>query len=197
MSKGDRRQCIAARLEGITGDDRGAILTNLYQEYGQRFRSDNNGIWTTGAIMVPLSLGSFGLLASLSDPSRGQVIVLPLIGLLLMTIWFVIAENLRAFQEGSMAWLEAIEQAWHVRPAPETAPAAAPDKPAGCQFRPVFSRSIVVGPSRVRNMRLALLCVVTIAAVLTMLFWPGGIFGSGANRSRSDTPASCSTTTRP
>lgn len=155
---------IAANLDpdnpkAASPDERARVLATLYHEYTNRFIADNNRIWTTAASMVPLSLGAFGLLASLPKPSLGQVIALPVIGRLLMTVWLVIAENHRAFQNRSMEWLRAVERAWGIMPE---------------QRRP--SVGILVRPGRIRRMRYALWWIVTAAALLAIFFWPGGIF---------------------
>jgi len=156
----------AANLEpnnpaGASPDERAKVLTTLYQEYSKRFIADNNRIWTTAASMVPLSFGAFAILASLSKPSLGQVIALPIIGWLLMTVWLIIAENHRAFQDRSISWLLAIERAWDVPPDEQRT------KPG-----------LLVRPGLIRLMRFALWWIVTLAALLTILFWPGGVLVS-------------------
>jgi hypothetical protein len=91
------------RPTGLSQWDRNdEVARTLYAEYNARFLSDNGRIWTTAATMVPLSLGSFALLASIKHPSRAQVIALPLIGLCLMTFWLAIAAKHRVFQEAAL-----------------------------------------------------------------------------------------------
>jgi hypothetical protein len=84
----------------------------MYETYGNRFISDNTRIWTTAASMIPLSFGAFVVLASIDQPSRLQVVLFPLAGWLLMSVWLVIAENHRAFQDPSLQCIRAIERVW-------------------------------------------------------------------------------------
>jgi hypothetical protein len=141
--------------------ERAAMLSTLYQGYSSRFLSDNARIWTTAATMIPLSLGSFVVLASIERPSRFQVVLLPLTGWLLMSIWLVIAENHRAFQEASEKWLIALEQVWGF------------DK----EERPKKRSSWLTRSQRVKQMRFALWWLVTVGAAVIILFWPQGLLG--------------------
>ena len=150
---------ITESLRGASASERTQILTTLYQQYAGRFASDNNRIWMTATTMVPLSLGAFGVLASVPKPSLSQVIALPILGWLLMTIWLVIAENHRAFQDRSMAWMQAIERAWGITP-------------DGTREKVGF----LVRPGLIRRMRFALWWTVTAAAILAIFLWPGGLF---------------------
>jgi len=86
------------------------VARTLYAEYNARFLSDNNRIWTTGATMIPLSLGSFALLASIKEPTLAQVIALPLIGVCLMAFWEMIADGHRVFQDSSRKNCTTIEE---------------------------------------------------------------------------------------
>lgn len=92
------------------GKDPNAWLQILYQSYASRFLSDNERIWNTGAIVIPLSLAGFVAVISLNKPQWPQVIVLMTGSIVLMFIWLMIAENHRAFQQKSQAWLVAIER---------------------------------------------------------------------------------------
>lgn len=141
--------------------EKATMLSSLYEGYSSRFLSDNTRIWTTAATMIPLSLGAFVVLASIDRPSRSQIVLLPLAGWLLMSIWLVIAENHRAFQEASHQWMRAVERIWGFDE-------ALPEK----------RLSWMTGRRRVRQMRFALWWIVTVGAVFVMLFWPGGFFGS-------------------
>jgi hypothetical protein len=144
------------RPTGLSQWDRNdEVARTLYAEYNARFLSDNGRIWTTAATMVPLSLGSFALLASIKHPSRAQVIALPLIGLCLMTFWLAIAAKHRVFQEASLQNCDAIEAKWGFSAKP----------PARKRVKIWFIRWLMWG-------------TVLIAAVLVILFWPGGIFTS-------------------
>lgn len=139
--------------------ERIAVLTTLYQEYNKRFLADNNRIWTTGATLVPLSLGAFGVLASINRPNLSQVIGFAVIGWLLMTIWLFIAENHRHFQNRSQEWLDEIEHAWGLPPSPMRG-----------------AESFLVRRGQIRRMRFVLWGTVTVAAVVVVCVWPGGLF---------------------
>jgi hypothetical protein len=107
--------------------------------------------------MIPLSLGAFVVLASIPHPSRIEILTLSIASWVLMSVWFVIAENHRAFQESSGQVLRSIEQVWGF---PER-----PSKP---------TRNLVTAPGRIRLMRIVLLIAVTVAAIIAPLLWPGG-----------------------
>jgi hypothetical protein len=108
--------------------------------------------------MIPLSLGAFVVLASIPHPAKIEIVTLSIAAWILMTVWFVIAENHRAFQESSMQVLKDIEKIWKLPAYP----------PKTARFRPV------TGKGRIRQMRIVLLAAVTTGAVLVPLFWPGG-----------------------
>ena len=95
-------------LEGRS--DKEEWLRSFYQLYTQRFLSDNNHIWTTGAIMIPASLAGFAVVAGANNITIGPIVVLGIASTLLMFSWVVIGENHRAFQNKSLAWIKAIEK---------------------------------------------------------------------------------------
>jgi hypothetical protein len=146
--------------EQSSPDERGKVLVTLYQEYSKLFISSNNRIWTTAATMIPLSLGSFALLASIPRPTLGQIIAFSLGSWLLMTFWLVVAENHRAHQNGSEAWLRAIEKRWGFE--------GIPDRKS--------DRGFLARRGMVRRLRFSLWWTVTVATVAAVLFWPGGVF---------------------
>lgn len=90
--------------------DPNAWLQILYQHYGSRFLSDNERIWSTGTIFIPVSLAGFVALMAVEDPTCAHVTVLMIGSVLVLFIWLMIAERHRAFQQKSLAWLEAIER---------------------------------------------------------------------------------------
>ncbi len=92
------------------GDDPDIWLEILYQHYSERFTEDNNKIWTTASILIPISLAGFGAVATINQPSITQVVILMFASIALFTIWLVIAENHRAFQQKNQAWVVAIER---------------------------------------------------------------------------------------
>jgi hypothetical protein len=132
-------------------------LVTLYANYTARFLSDNSRIWTTAASMIPLSLGAFVVLASIAHPSKIEILTLSISSWVLISVWFVIAENHRAFQESSHKVLRGIEEIWGF-----------PERPSKTTY------NLVTAPGRIRLMRIVLLGAVTIAAIIVPLFWPGG-----------------------
>jgi hypothetical protein len=137
--------------------DKAKSLTAVYDRRSALFLSDNARIWNTAATMIPLSLGAFVALASISHPALMQIIMLSVSAWVLMTVWLIIAENHRAFQDKSQQVLTEIEEIW--------------DFPS----RATKSHGLLVGRGRVRQMRFALWWAVTIGALLVILFWPGGL----------------------
>lgn len=142
----------------MSKDEQAKALVTLHESYSARFLSDNARIWTTAASMIPLSLGAFVVLASMRSPALVQVVILSAAAWVLMSVWLIIAENHRAYQEGSQRVLQDIEEIW------------------GFPHRPAKSKgNWLTGRGRVRQMRYVLWWAVTIGAVLVVLFWPGGV----------------------
>jgi hypothetical protein len=146
----------------LTPSDCAAGLERAHEKYTQLYLSDNNRIWSTAAIMVPLSLGAFVVLASMDKPTIVQVIVLALASWLLMAVWFIIADNHRAFQEVSLERTRQIEELWGMRRQPR-------NKEKG---RGLFGFIGLVGPGGVRRMRKWLLWLVAIGWLAVLLWWP-------------------------
>jgi hypothetical protein len=96
----------------------------LHEQYTQRFLSDNNRIWTSGALFVPLSFAPFAVLVTvrqaMSHPLALILLAIPSIFLLLF--WNVTADGHRRFQEQSASWTDAIERAMGVGPPKLKAP---------------------------------------------------------------------------
>jgi hypothetical protein len=146
--------------QSMRADQRAQSLVALHSSYTERFLSDNARIWTTAATMIPLSLGAFVVLASIPHPHPWQIIVLAVAGWILMTVWYIIAENHRAFQDNSMKALDDIEKIWGF------------SKPrANTNYR--LARN-----GTVRLMRLMLWLAITLAAIAVILKWPGGLLNS-------------------
>ena len=144
--------------ESMPAVEQSQSLVTLYTNYTTRFLSDNSRIWTTAASMIPLSLGAFVVLASIPHPSKIEILTLSTASWVLMSVWFVIAENHRAFQDSSDKVLRDIEQIWNfpARPSRTT------------RFH------LVTGKGRIRAMRVVLWLAVTAGAVIVPLLWPGG-----------------------
>jgi hypothetical protein len=85
-------------------------LRTIYEHHSELFLANNNKIWTTASVLIPLSLAGFVAIASLDDLDLYHVQVLMFASISLILIWLVIAENHRAFQQKDEAWLVAIER---------------------------------------------------------------------------------------
>ena len=85
-------------------------LSTLYTSYLTRMLSDNGRIWSIGAIFIPLSLSAFAAYPAISAPTPFKLWVLASASSALIWCWLFIAENHRAFQEKSRAWLVAIQR---------------------------------------------------------------------------------------
>ena len=144
--------------QSVPKEERGNALIHIYNKYSANFLSDNARIWTTAASMIPLSLGAFVVLASIRRPTLLEVVILSAAAWILMSVWLVIAENHRALQEGSQRVILEIEQIWEF-----------PSRPAKS------NGGWLTGSQRVRKMRFLLWWTVTIGAIVTVLFWPGGV----------------------
>lgn len=86
-------------------------LKELYKAHTDRFKKENDRIWETGKILLPLSLGAFGGYAALNDPKASQILALALASSGLVYVWHLIATSHRHFQDIHQAWLNAIEKA--------------------------------------------------------------------------------------
>ena len=85
-------------------------LKEIYKHYQARFLSDNNRIWTTAAIFIPLSLAPFVVLIRENEFTLIQLIVIATISSLFLVAWLAIAESHKQYQEKSMLILRAIER---------------------------------------------------------------------------------------
>ena len=150
----------------LTREDRAEGIRQAYAKYTQMYLSDNGRIWATAATMIPLSLGAFVVLVSIEEPSVFQVGILAMASWLLMALWYVIAENHRAFQD---VWLQQtikIEQLWGLNP---------PDRPRAAAVR-------IVGRGVVRRTRVVLLWAVTLGWLAVLLWWPSTNLYAGLER---------------
>jgi hypothetical protein len=140
----------------LTRADRAEGLRLAHAKYTQMFLSDNARIWTTAATMIPLSLGGFVVLVSIQKPSVFQVGALAVASWVLMALWYVIAENHRAFQTISLQQITKIEALWGIAPTPQKKERA----------------GMLTGAGGVRRTRIALLWLVTLGWIAVLLWWP-------------------------
>jgi len=109
----EQAELLKKELENLTTKDdpqKDEWLRKLYECYKDRFLSDNDRIWKTGAIMIPLSFAPLAILPSIESPEAVHFLILGIASLLIYAIWLIIADNHRVFQNKSMAWITAIEQ---------------------------------------------------------------------------------------
>jgi hypothetical protein len=93
------------KTPGVSHD----VLLHVYDARLQRYLSDNNRIWTTGALLIPLSLAGVALLSARAHPTIPQRIVVGAGSVLLILVWNIFADHHRGFQSRSEAWITAIE----------------------------------------------------------------------------------------
>ena len=97
-------------------------LLELYRVHVDRFKIENDRIWQTGTIFVPLSFAAFGAYAQLESPNAFTVAALGIGSTALLWVWDLIANNHRHFQESHRTWMDAIEDVLSKRPSGITAP---------------------------------------------------------------------------
>ena len=61
---------------GELGLDPGKLLESLFKHYTDRMLSDNERIWRTGALFVPISLAAFAALTAVKCLQVWQILVL-------------------------------------------------------------------------------------------------------------------------
>ena len=135
-------------------------LRALYASYTTRFISDNNRIWVTGSIMIPLALSGFALLPTIEKPTIKLLLPIALASSVVLLAWNLIADNHRAFQEKSFAWLTAIEEILDI------------DKPVAVKVQKGFLMGFASFKGAVRATRWFLFFAVVIVWVLMLLYWP-------------------------
>jgi len=106
------KTALVAMVERMTDDktDPNEWLRTLYTAYAGRMLSDNQRIWGTGSIFLPLSITGFAAFIAIDRPQLRHTVVLGLASSSLAWCWLFIAENHRSFQQKSEAWLVAIQE---------------------------------------------------------------------------------------
>lgn len=90
--------------------EQGEWMRLLYEQRSGRFSADNQTIWQTGGIMVPVALAAFAVPAQAEITSGWVLVILAAASIALMLLWAWVSETHRAFQNKSMAVMIAIEQ---------------------------------------------------------------------------------------
>jgi hypothetical protein len=81
------------------------ILLPLHVEYGQRWKHDSNQIWAIGLVFIPLSLSGIAV------PSENvrQTVAIAVFSTILIWIWYLISQSLRARLDQEWAVYSALE----------------------------------------------------------------------------------------
>lgn len=143
--------------KGLESDE---WLRTLYNNYTERFLSDNERIWTTASIMIPLAFAVFVVLPQIQKPTNWQILILAIASISIITSWLFIAENHRAFQEKNRAWIVAIEETIGIT---NTGPTKIPVN--------LFSR-LVTFRGAIHLMRWGIVAIIIISWVFVYLYWP-------------------------
>jgi hypothetical protein len=101
---------IKAELAKINPAVKNEWLGRIYDSRVQRFVHDNDRIWSTGALLVPLSLAPFLALPGAKRLTDAEFVFLGLASTVLMLLWLLIAERHRQLQDRSLQWVDAIEE---------------------------------------------------------------------------------------
>lgn len=94
-------------------------LKDLYKYRADAFKTENDRIWEIGRILLPISLGTFGVLGGIRRPSTLQVVLLASTSVGLLWVWNAVADGHRSFQQVHRTWMDEIEQAIGVEKRPE------------------------------------------------------------------------------
>lgn len=84
-------------------------LPRIYEVRAARFLHDNDRIWSSGALLVPLSLAPFLALGNIRGLETAHFVVLGLASTTLIAFWFLISESHRRYQHASMTLMRQIE----------------------------------------------------------------------------------------
>lgn len=151
------------------GKDPSDWLKTLYTAFLNRMLSDNERIWRTGAILVPLALSAFAALVAMKDLDAWEVAVLGSASSVLLWWWLIIAENHRAFQQKSEAWLVAIQETVGF------------ERAGGHKVRGNGLSRVVIFPGAVQLTRWGLPVVVTAAWIVLWWFVISGRLTTGSS----------------
>jgi len=124
-------------------------LKEIYKHYQSRFLSDNNRIWTTAAILVPLSVAPFAVLAKGSVLTTMQLLLMAIVSSMFLIAWLFIADVHKEYQNRSDKIINAIE------------------KKIGFVFNHVPQKKIRAG-----NTRWLMACGIWSAWLSVLAFWP-------------------------
>jgi hypothetical protein len=86
-------------------------LQTYYSALNDRFLADIDRIWSTGAIMIPLSLGAAVALVTIDERTISDAVFLAVPSIMLIVFWNLIVRRNKYFQDRSMKAMELIEAA--------------------------------------------------------------------------------------
>lgn len=153
------------------GRDPDEWLRTLYVVYAERMRADNERIWGTGSIFIPLAVAGFAAFVGIAKPQLWHVGVLGFASTALAVSWLFIAENHRAFQQNSEAWLVAIHELLGI-------PYGGP-KAVGNRLNRILTRRHAI-----QGMRWVLVCAIALGWIfLFVMFARGRVPTAATNES--------------
>jgi hypothetical protein len=84
-------------------------LLRLHESYTERFLADNERIWSTASLFIPLSLATFPAYFALDERTLQLAGTFGAVSVALVTFWYLIAEKHKTFQNRSYDVVRAIE----------------------------------------------------------------------------------------
>lgn len=91
-------------------------LQTYYSALNDRFLADIDRIWSTGAIMIPLSLGAAVALVTIDERTLWDAIFLAVPSIMLIVFWDLIVRRHNYFRDRSLRTMELIEAAVRSQP---------------------------------------------------------------------------------
>jgi hypothetical protein len=105
------RDAIERFVDGTKdADETKEWIKELYKSLNARFLSDNNRIWSSAAVFVPVAFAAFAALVNIKQPTWHHALVLGIASTGLLAYWASIADRHREFQDQVVDWLIAIEE---------------------------------------------------------------------------------------
>lgn len=102
---------IQSKLSSIAPDeDPKDWYRAIYSARTARFLAENERIWTTGRIFLPLSLACVAIWATFKPTKLIPVLALAILSIGMCYLWHRISTTHKRYQEEHMAWLVAIEK---------------------------------------------------------------------------------------
>ena len=103
----EARSTIIRVIEQMAASD--DWLLRLHESYAERFLADNERIWSTASLFIPLSLATFPAYFALDERTWQLASTFGAVSVALVTFWYLIAEKHKTFQNRSYDVVRAIE----------------------------------------------------------------------------------------